>query len=148
MPGRSSLSEEALTAEHRAAVAEVVKARMTELGLSQTALAELSGLSVNTVKGVIRPTGNPTKSTLGALAAVLGWAPQYLDDIAHGGVADNAPSDVLLDTLLVNLMSGLRADMAGLSESVHRVNEKTRTLIELLTRQASPHTRHEYNKPG
>jgi hypothetical protein len=94
------LSEDALTAQRRAAVAEVVKARMAELGLSLTALVELSGLSINTVKDVIRPTGNPNKSTLVALSAVLGWAPQYLDDIAHGEAAANVTSEVLLDALL------------------------------------------------
>jgi hypothetical protein len=31
----------------------------------------------------------------------------------------------------VNLISGLRADIAGLAEGVHRVNEKINALIEL-----------------
>jgi transcriptional regulator with XRE-family HTH domain len=131
------LSEDALTAQHRAAVAEVVKARMAELGLSQNAVAELTGLSVNTVKGVTRPAGNPTTSTLVALSAVLGWAPQYLGDIAHGRAAGNATDEVMLDALLVTLASGLRADMAGLAEGVRRINEKINKLIEL-TAQRQP----------
>lgn len=128
-----SLSEEALTAERRTAVAEVVKARMAELHWSIPELTDLSGVSVNTVKDIIKATGNPNKSTLVALSAVLGWAPQYLDDIVHGRAARNATSEILLGALLVNLVSGMRADLAAFAEDVGRIDAKLGAFTDLAT---------------
>jgi hypothetical protein len=132
------LSGEALSAERRAAAAEVVKARMAELRLSIPELTELSGLSDNTIKDVIKATGNPNKSTLVALSAVLGWAPQYLDDIVHGRAARTATSEVLLDALFVSLVSGLRPDIAALAEDLGRIDAKIGAFIDLATSARRP----------
>ncbi len=136
MAREGSPSEDELTAQRRAAVADVVWARMTELGLSLTGLAELSGLAFNTVKGVIGATGNPAhKSTLVALSAVLGWSPHFLDGIASGRAAGDATSEMMLHALLANLAGELRTDIARLSEDVRQLDEKISRLIELATRQ-------------
>jgi hypothetical protein len=127
------LSEDALTAERRAAVAEVVKARIAELRSSIPELTERSGLSEKTINDVIKATGNPNKSTLVALSAVLGWVPQYLDDIAHGRAARNATSKVLLGALHVSMGRSLKADIAALAEDLARIDAKIGAFMDLAT---------------
>jgi transcriptional regulator with XRE-family HTH domain len=118
-----SPAEDALTAERRAAVAKVVWARIADLRLSINRLGKLSGLSVNTIQGVLRATGRPHKATLVALSAVLGLDPQHLSDIANGRTSANATS------LLEKQIYRLRADIAGLTEGTRRSS----TEIEILT---------------
>ena len=114
--------EDALTAERRAAVAKVVWARIADLRWSISRLGKLSGLSVNTIQGVLHATGRPHKSTLVALSAVLGLDSQHLSDIADGRSSANATP------LLEKQIYGLRADIAGLTEGTRR----TSTEIEIL----------------
>jgi hypothetical protein len=61
------------TAEGRAEVARAVNARISQLRLPAAKIAKLSGLSVNTIRGVTDGSGIYTKSTLVALSAVLDW---------------------------------------------------------------------------
>lgn len=51
---------------------ETVRARRKELGITQPVLAELSGLSKNTIYKLERGQGNPTTKVLLVLLDVLG----------------------------------------------------------------------------
>jgi hypothetical protein len=136
--------EDALAAERRAAVAEAVKARMAELRLSVHGLSKLSGLAVNTIKGVITTTGTPTTGTLVVLSAVLEWDPQHLLNIVSGRADANVTRESLLAALLAKLgteEAGLRAAIAALTDDVRRVDAKIDILAELVTRRDSPDQR-------
>jgi hypothetical protein len=122
LPGKT------LTAQHWAAVAEAVWARIADLQWSVRRVGQLSGLSVNTIQGVLHASGHPNKSTLVALSAVLEWDPQHLSGIAHGRAA-NVPRETSLASLLVKQIRGLRADLARLTESTRRTGMK----IDVLT---------------
>jgi transcriptional regulator with XRE-family HTH domain len=124
------LSKDAPTAKGRAKVANLVKARMKERGLRPAELARLSGLTVNTINGVTDATGNSTKSTLVALAAVLEWNPQYL----YNTVCDIASdSKSPLEAHLANLVNGL-AEIGALRTDIRRIEGK----IDVIGRQRSP----------
>ena len=53
-------------------VRNVVKERRKELGISQVDLAEMSGLSLATIKNIERGEGNPSYETISRLLEVLG----------------------------------------------------------------------------
>lgn len=53
-------------------VQNVVKARRKELGISQVDLAEMSGLSLATIKNIERGEGNPSYETISRILEVLG----------------------------------------------------------------------------
>jgi hypothetical protein len=115
------LSEDALTAERRAAVAKAVKTRITELRWSVRGVKQRSGLSENTIWAVIRATGHPRKPTLVALSAVLGWDPLYLVNIADGKAAEN----VTIESLM-HAFSKLTADMDRLTDEIRRGRSENR----------------------
>jgi lambda repressor-like predicted transcriptional regulator len=121
------LPEKTLTGEHQRAVADAVWARLADLQWSVRRLGQLSGLSVNTIKGVLHAKGHPHKSTLVALSAVLGWDPQHLSGIAHGKAPANLTRESLL---LLKQICGLRADIAGLTEGTRRTGMKIDILID------------------
>ena len=50
----------------------MVKARRKELGISQVDLAEMSGLSLATIKNIERGEGNPSYETISRILEVLG----------------------------------------------------------------------------
>ncbi len=56
---------------------EVIKARRKVLGLSQQDLAEMSGVSLPTVKDIERGLANPSLSTISKLLDVLGMEIVY-----------------------------------------------------------------------
>lgn len=56
---------------------EVMKKRRTILGLSQTDLAEMSGVSIATIKDIERGNGNPSLSTIGKILNILGVEIEY-----------------------------------------------------------------------
>ena len=56
---------------------EVIKARRKVLGLSQQDLAEMSGVSLPTVKDIERGLANPSLSTISQLLDVLGMEIVY-----------------------------------------------------------------------
>lgn len=53
-------------------VRDTVKARRKELGISQVDLAEMSGLSLATIKNIERGEGNPSYETISRILEVLG----------------------------------------------------------------------------
>jgi hypothetical protein len=118
--------------------------------LSAAELARLSGLSVNTVRGVTDASGKYTKSTLVALSAVLDWDPQHLDNILHGKADKNVTAESSVKTRLAELarrltevahklaaeIGAVRQDVARLAEevteltgAVRRVDGKTEVII-------------------
>ena len=58
-------------------VREVIKARRKVLGISQQDLAEMSGISLPTVKDIERGLANPSLSTISKLLDVLGMEIVY-----------------------------------------------------------------------
>lgn len=56
---------------------EVIKARRKVLGISQLDLAEMSGISLPTVKDIERGLANPSLSTISKLLDVLGMEIVY-----------------------------------------------------------------------
>ena len=56
---------------------EVMKSRRKILGISQQDLAEMSGVSLPTVKDIERGTGNPSMSTVSKILEVLGMKIVY-----------------------------------------------------------------------
>ena len=56
---------------------EVIKARRKVLGISQQDLAEMSGISLPTVKDIERGLANPSLSTISKLLDVLGMEMVY-----------------------------------------------------------------------
>jgi hypothetical protein len=79
---------------------------------------------------------------------VLGWDPQYLNAIVHGRAAPGATRQASLASqtaLLAKQITGLRAEIAGLTQASYRTNMKLEMLIRRIdtlmgppTRQASP----------
>lgn len=53
-------------------VAKEIKERRSQLGISQLDLAEISEVSIATIKDIERGKGNPSLSTLEKIADVLG----------------------------------------------------------------------------
>ena len=56
---------------------EMIKARRKVLGISQQDLAEMSGVSLPTVKDIERGLANPSLSTISKLLDVLGMEIVY-----------------------------------------------------------------------
>ena len=56
---------------------EVIKRRRKTLGISQLDLAEMSGISLPTVKDIERGHANPSLSTISKLLDVLGMEMTY-----------------------------------------------------------------------
>ena len=56
---------------------EVIKARRKVLDISQQDLAEMSGISLPTVKDLVRGLANPSLSTISKLLDVLGMEIVY-----------------------------------------------------------------------
>jgi hypothetical protein len=88
--------------EDWAAVAEVINARVNELGWRQGELAERSHVSRATVREIQHHIVERRRSarTLEALSTALGWHPHYIAAVLHGRrppelaepVADNGES--------------------------------------------------------
>jgi transcriptional regulator with XRE-family HTH domain len=72
--------------EDWATVAEVINARVNELGWRQGELAERSHVSRATVREIQHHIVERRRSarTLEALSTALGWPPQYLDAVLRG----------------------------------------------------------------
>lgn len=56
---------------------EIMKSRRTYLKISQQDLAELSGISLSTIKDIERGKGNPSLSTASQILDVLGMEIEY-----------------------------------------------------------------------
>lgn len=53
-------------------ISSIIKARRTVLGISQEDLAEMSGVSIATIKTIETGKANPSLRTLESLAVILG----------------------------------------------------------------------------
>lgn len=53
-------------------IAEIIKQSRTKFGISQTDLAEISEVSLATIKDIERGKGNPSLSTIEKIADTLG----------------------------------------------------------------------------
>jgi transcriptional regulator with XRE-family HTH domain len=75
------------------AVSTAIKQRMTELAMSQTALAERAGVSIAITSEIRNNTVRRTRSprTLAALSVALGWHPGHLDAVLHGHPTPDEP---------------------------------------------------------
>jgi hypothetical protein len=73
--------------EDWAAVAKVINERVHELGWRQRDLVERSHVSPAIVREIQRHTVERRRSprTLESLSITLGWHPQHLDAVLHGG---------------------------------------------------------------
>ena len=58
-------------------LSETMKQRRTELGITQQDLAELSGVSICTIKDIERGNGNPSLSNVKKILEVLGMVIRY-----------------------------------------------------------------------
>jgi transcriptional regulator with XRE-family HTH domain len=57
---------------HYSALANIIKNRRENLGITQEHLADIAGVGLRTLKSIETGKGNPTISTLDKLSAVLG----------------------------------------------------------------------------
>jgi hypothetical protein len=108
-------------------------------------LIEFSGLAENTVRSVINARGKPSRATLVVISLLLGWGPHHLNNLIHGRAADylTIKSPAETNFAAQPAVSALRADVAGLTEDVHRIDGKIDTIIETLQSPGSPSGRIE-----
>lgn len=59
-------------------LADTMKARRKTLGISQQDLAEMSGVSLATIKDIERGQGNPSLSTVQKILGILGMEINYV----------------------------------------------------------------------
>src|SRR5690242_14561340 len=96
------------------AVADAINTRSAERGLTQKALADLSGVSVATLRKLQKAEpGDRGRPVLMALSVALGWAPGHLQAVSDDVPAPPA-SDV--DAALRADVDAIRADL----DDVHR----------------------------
>lgn len=57
---------------------DTMKARRKTLGISQQDLAEMSGVSLATIKDIERGQGNPSLSTMQKILGILGMEIKYV----------------------------------------------------------------------
>ena len=74
-----------------AAVAAAMKARLTDLDMTQADLVQRSRLAPMTIRELLYNSAQRRRSdqTLAALSRALGWPPGYLQAIAEGRIPDN-----------------------------------------------------------
>jgi cyanate lyase len=121
--------------EDRQAVSTAVTERMHQLGLTAAEINRRTGLSETTIYAVIQVTGQPTKSTLALLSAVLDWRINHLYNILQGRAHENVVTESPLEKNLAQLVRGL-ADIGTLQENVselkdvvHRIDRKVDVVI-------------------
>lgn len=123
------MSKDAPSAAARAEAAGVVRERMNKLRLSAAELCRLSGLSVNTIRGITEETSQPNRSTWVAVSAVLELPWDYLVNIVNGRADKNAATSPL-EKHLAKLADGfaeigaLRLEVARVADIVHGIDRK------------------------
>lgn len=128
------MSEDAPTAEARAEAARVVSERMGELRLSVAELRRLSGLSINTIRGIREGTSQPNRSTWVAVSAVLDLPWDFLVNIVYGTPELNVAKSPL-EKHLAELagrfaeIEALRRDVIDLKDIVHEIDSKIEIAI-------------------
>jgi hypothetical protein len=119
----------------RQAVGAAVTGRIHQLGLTVAEINRRTGLSESTIYAVIQVTGQPTKSTLALLSAVLDWPINYLYNILQGRAHENVVTESPLEKNLAQLVRGLadidtlRDDVSELKDVVHRIDGKVDLVI-------------------
>ena len=102
---------------------------MNNLRLSAAELRRLSGLSVNTIRGITEETSQPNRSTWVAVSAVLDLPWDYLLNIVNGRPDQNvatSPLEKHLAKLAAQFaeIEALRRDVAELTDIVHEIDRK------------------------
>lgn len=121
--------------EDRQAVGTAVTERMHQLRLTVAEINRRTGLSETTIYAVIQVTGQPTKSTLALLSAVLEWRIDHLYNILQGRAHENVVAESALEKNLAQVVRGLadmdtlRADVSELKDVVYRIDEKVDVVI-------------------
>jgi transcriptional regulator with XRE-family HTH domain len=134
-PEKPRRKKDAPKDENRQAVGTAVTERMHQLGLTVAEINRRTGLSETTIYAVIQITGQPTKSTLALLSAVLDWRINHLYNILQGRAHENVVTESPLEKNLAQLVRGLadidtlREDVSELKEVVHRIDEKVDVVI-------------------
>lgn len=121
--------------EDRQAVGSAVTKRMHRLGLTVAEINRRTGLSETTIYAIIQVTGQPTKSTLALLSAVLDWRIDHLYNILWGKAHENVVTESALEENLAQVVRGLadidtlRGDVSELKDVVYRIDEKMDVVI-------------------
>lgn len=114
------------------AVAEAMRARITELDITQAELVQRSRLAPMTIRELLFNTAPRRRSdrTLAAVSVALGWPEGHLRAIAEGREAADVASDPAASGQVL-------AELADLKESVQAVNAR----LDALEQQADDGTR-------
>lgn len=132
-PGRK---KDAPKDEDRRGVGTAVTERMHQRGLSVAEINRRTGLSETTIYAVIQATGQPTKSTLALLSAVLNWRINHLYNILWGRAHENVAAESPLEENLAQVVRGLadidtlRGDVSELKDVLYRIDEKVDVVIK------------------
>ncbi|WP_322778860.1 helix-turn-helix transcriptional regulator [Frankia sp. Cas4] len=122
----------AIVGEDWAAVADAANQRMAVRRIGQQELADVSGVSVSTVRQ-IQHGGNGRRvqnKTLIALARALGWPDDHLIRVLVGNQVSDAPADATTE----------REILAGIDRIEQRLDDVSRRLAaveQLVTAQAA-----------
>jgi transcriptional regulator with XRE-family HTH domain len=134
-PEQKHAPKAAAKQEARQAVSTAVTERMHQLGLTVAEINRRTGLSETTIYAVIQVTGQPTKSTLALLSAVLDWRLNHLYNILRGRAHENIVTESPLEKNLAQLVRGLadintlREDVSELKDVVNRIDGKVDVVI-------------------
>jgi transcriptional regulator with XRE-family HTH domain len=111
--------------EDWAAVAHALNRRMAARRIGQQELADLSGVSVSTLRQLQRGgQGRRVQNkTLSAVASALGWPEDHLVRVLTGMREDDAPSADSADPLVLAELRALRHD---LRRALRRIDELER----------------------
>lgn len=129
--------------EDRRAVGKAVTERMHQRGLTVAEINRRTGLSETTIYAVIQVTGQPTKSTLALLSAVLNWRIDHLYNILWGRAQENVVPESPLEEDLAQVLRGLadidtlredvselKGNVSELKDVVYRIDEKVDVVVE------------------
>lgn len=129
-PKKPRRKKDAPKDEDRRAVGSAATERMNQLGLTVAEINRRTGLSETTIYAIINVTGQPTKSTLALLSAVLDWRIDHLYNILWGRAHENVATVSPLEENLAQAVRGLadidtlRGDVSELKDVVYRIDEK------------------------
>lgn len=123
-------------------VGKVIRARREQLGLSQQALAELSGVAASTIRNIESDRVDEAR-TWRQVELVLGWGPRSLDALRRGSQPESLlPEDALRIASHALLKLQETADIRG--QAAAQATARMRKIHEELM---SAHTQHAAN-PG
>lgn len=120
---------EAAVGDDWAAVAEAIRSRLAELGITQKQLVARSGVSESTIRQLMNNYGprQRNRHTLEDISKGLNQSADYLNRILHGVAADRQP----------DLVDDLRADVAELRVQVANLADRVDTLTDTVARLES-----------